>query len=78
MVIPVFFQYFQAFAAYPPLHPNPHEEQHEIKFKAEILLWSAWFDAIQILSLIASTAAKAQALPQFASSLTSWIDPHFG
>ena len=76
--IPVFFQYLQAYWGYPPSHPKPQEEQQANKFSAETLVWRVCPDWMQILSLMASTAPKAQQEPQFAWSLISLIDSQFG
>jgi len=47
------------------LHPSPQLSQHANKLVAESLVYNFYPLAIQILSLIASTAPNAQQLPQF-------------
>ena len=65
MTIPLSTQYYQAASGYPPLHPSPQLVQHANKLVEEILVYNFYPLAMQILSLIASEAPKAQQLPQF-------------
>jgi len=82
VTIPWFTQYDQAAAGYPPLQPIPHppvkNPQQSSKSSAETLVYLVWLEAIQILSLIAVTAPKAQHDPQLDWSLISLIDSQFG
>lgn len=55
------------------IHPSPHSLQQLRRSLAESVTFFVWFDAIQILSDIASTAPNAQHDP----NCTKWIKYHF-
>lgn len=66
MTTPVVTHHYHAALGYPPPHPSPQDEQHVFISYADILSYLVYPLAIQILSLIASTAPKAQHEPQLA------------
>jgi len=57
-------KYYQVAPSYPPSHPLPHEVQQAVKSFEDTLVYLVYPEAIQILSLKASTAPNAQQLPQ--------------
>jgi hypothetical protein len=64
---------------YPPLQPDPQLDPQQVsRSSAEILTWSFCPLEMQIRSLIASTAPKAQQEPQVLWSRTSLMESQLG
>jgi hypothetical protein len=75
VTIPVFLKYDHAASGWPPLQPCPQVNPQQLsRFSVEILVWTFCPLAMQILSLMASAAPKAQQDPQFDWSRTYLMD----